>query len=121
MAVTPLTLWHNPRCSKSRQALSALQEAGAEVTLRLYLQDPPTLAELQTLLDQLDGDIRDLIRSKEPEFKAQGLTPEAPAAQLLQAIAATPKLLQRPIVQTDSRAVIARTPEALASILTSAT
>lgn len=106
-----MILWHNPRCSKSRAALALLEAEGAEVTVRRYLDDPPTLDELRALHVLLDLPVRAMMRLKEPEFAAQGLSVDSDDATLLAAMAATPKLIERPVLMTANRAVIARPPE----------
>ncbi len=67
-----ITIWHNPRCSKSRETLALLQKKGVEPTIREYLKEPPSKAEVSKLIDLLDGNPQDLIRDGEPEFKALG-------------------------------------------------
>ena len=116
MAVT-ITLWHNPRCTKSRQTLALLQDPGLDPDLRLYLQDPPSVAELETLHRQLDRPVRDFIRKGETAFKQSGLTADSPDAALLAAIAAHPILLERPILVAGDRGEIGRPPEAVLALL----
>lgn len=107
-----ITLWHNPRCSKSRQALALLQDAGADVTIRRYLEDAPTLAELQALHAALgQPPVIDMMRPTEPEFKAAGLSKSKDDAVLLQAMAHHPKLIERPVAIKDDQAIIGRPPE----------
>lgn len=107
-------IYHNPRCSKSREALALLQAQGQTPEVIDYLQDPPDVEELQTLLQRLALPARELLRSGEDEYQALGLAdPSLPEAALLAAIAAHPRLLQRPIVVNGERAVIARPPELL--------
>ena len=67
-----VTIWHNPRCSKSRQTLALLQEKGVTPTIREYLKQPPSKAEVETLLDMVGGEPAELIRDGEAEFKALG-------------------------------------------------
>lgn len=111
-----LTLYHNPRCSKSREALALLETHGADFTLRRYLDDPLSLTELQSLAARLKGPIRDLVRSNEDEWKALALdTPSD--EQRLQAIAQHPRLLQRPLLDRGDRAIIGRPPEAIMALL----
>ncbi|HEX2011495.1 MAG TPA: arsenate reductase (glutaredoxin) [Roseateles sp.] len=107
-------IYHNPRCSKSREALALLQAQGLAPEVIDYLQTPPDLEELQTLLQRLALPARELLRSGEDEYQALGLAdPGLPEAALLAAVAAHPRLLQRPIVVNGERAVIARPPELL--------
>lgn len=118
-----LTIYHNPRCSKSREALVLVQQFAEEEGILLeiseYLKTPPTHAQLQALQQLLGGDLRAMVRSSEEEFAALGLA-SADDAALLDALAAHPKLLQRPVVVYGDRAVIARPPELLRDFLTQA-
>jgi arsenate reductase (glutaredoxin) len=116
--MTQITLYHNPRCSKSRQALALLQEIGVEPTIRLYLQDHPTKEELKTLLAQLGTPVRALLRDGETIYKELDLgRPELSDDELLQHVVQNPILLQRPIAVSDKRAVIARPPELVLELL----
>ena len=113
-----IRIFHNPRCSKSREALALLQERGHQPQVIEYLKTPPGEGELRTLLQQLKLPARELLRSGEDEYQALGLAdPSLPDATLLRAIAEHPKLLQRPIVVRGERAVIARPPELLLQLL----
>ena len=112
------TIWHNPRCSKSRQTLELLRSKGVEPAIREYLKDPPSKAEVEKLIDLLGGDPHDLIRDGEPEFKALGKKKaDLGKADIAKAVAAHPILLQRPIVVAGSRAAIGRPPEAVLPLL----
>ncbi len=111
-----LTLWHNPRCSKSRQTLQLLRDKGLEPEIRLYLSDPPSVQELQTLLDQLNLSAHDLARKSEAVFKEQSLK-HADDATLIGAMAANPILIERPILIAATKAAIGRPPEAVLAIL----
>jgi arsenate reductase len=113
-----LTIWHNPRCSKSRQTLDLLRSKGAEPAIREYLKDPPSKAEVEKLIDLVGGDPGDLIRDGEAEFKAlKKKKADLGKAEIAKAIAAHPILLQRPIVVAGSRAAIGRPPEAVLPLL----
>jgi arsenate reductase (glutaredoxin) len=113
----PVTVWHNPRCSKSRGACGLLDEHGTAIAVRRYLDDPPTRAELDELLTMLDvDDVREVVRTDEKVYRELGLA-EASDEDLLDAIVAHPILLQRPIVVVGERAVIARPPERLFDLL----
>ncbi|WP_163557174.1 arsenate reductase (glutaredoxin) [Halomonas sp. NO4] len=108
----PITLYHNPRCSKSRQALALLEERGIEVRQRRYLDEPPSEAELRDLLSRLDADGHALVRTQEAEWKA--MDPEVDLSdqeQVIAAIVAHPRLLERPIADDGERAVLGRPPE----------
>jgi arsenate reductase len=113
-----ITIWHNPRCSKSRQTLELPRERGIEPMIREYLKQPPGKADVERLIDLVGGDARDLIRDGEPEFKRLGRKKaELSRAEVAQAIAAHPVLLQRPIVVAGKRAAIGRPPEAVLPLL----
>ncbi|QNM96857.1 arsenate reductase (glutaredoxin) [Chitinimonas koreensis] len=107
------TIYHNPRCSKSRETLALLAERGVEPEVVLYLDAPPDAATLETLLAQLGfDDPRQLMRTKEAEYAELGLDdPQLGRAALLAAMAAHPRLIERPIVVKDGRAVLGRPPE----------
>lgn len=111
------TIWHNPRCSKSRQALALLEERGAEITIRRYLDEPPTLAELQDAQSKLALPAIEMIRTGEAAFKEMGLSKSDPDETLLKAMAKAPKLIERPVVFSGDKAVIARPPEKALDIL----
>ncbi|MDR9484978.1 MAG: arsenate reductase (glutaredoxin) [Sediminimonas sp.] len=106
-----ITLWHNPRCSKSRAALKLLEDAGHRVNLRRYLEDAPDQAELRALIGMLGLQPIDMMRVKEPEFTAMGLSASDDANTLIAAMAARPKLIERPIAIAGGAAVIGRPPE----------
>jgi arsenate reductase len=111
------TIYHNPRCSKSRAALAILQ--AHEVPLRVvdYLKDPPTRAELATLRRQLGCSPAEWIRKNEAEFKQAGLSADSSEEQLLDAMATHPILIERPIVVRGNRAVVGRPPERVVELL----
>ena len=111
-------IYHNPRCSKSRQTLSILEEQGIQPTVIKYLDTPPDAATLRTILQQLGMTPRELMRTKEQEYKAQQLDDEnLTDEQLIQAMIATPKLIERPIVIANGKTVIGRPPENVLAIL----
>jgi len=113
-----ITIWHNPRCGKSRETLALLQKKGVGPTIREYLKEPPTKAEVAKLIDLLGGNPQDLIRDGEAEFKALGKKKaDLGKAEIAAAIAAHPILLQRPVVVAGSRAAIGRPPEAVLPLL----
>jgi arsenate reductase len=112
-----VTIWHNPRCSKSRQTLELLQKKGVTPTIRDYLKQPPSKAEVETLLDMV-ADPAELIRDGEAEFKTlKKKKAEMSKADIAKAIAAHPILLQRPIVVAGKKAAIGRPPEAVLPLL----
>ena len=111
-------IYHNPRCSKSRQTLELLQAQGVDPEVVEYLKTPPDKATLQRILDMLGLEPRQLMRTKEEEYKAQGLDdPKLTREQLIDAMIATPKLIERPIVIKDGKAAIGRPPEKILEIL----
>ena len=114
-----LTIYHNPRCSKSREALALLEAAGEPVTIIRYLETPPDRTMLETLIRQLNLPVRALLRSKEEEYETLGLAnPALTDADIITLLTKHPRLLERPIVVNNNRAVIARPPERLKELLT---
>lgn len=111
-----LTIYHNPRCSKSRQTLQLIEEKGAEVTIVEYLKTPLDEATLSSLKQQLSVDLIDMMRPKEAEFKEQNLK-GADEATLMAALVNTPKLLERPIVTNGEKAIIGRPPENVLALI----
>lgn len=113
-----IRIFHNPRCSKSRATLALLQERGIEPETTLYLESPPGADELRAILNKLSLSPRGLIRKSEAEFKEMGLDDESLSdEELIDAMVAAPKLIQRPIVLAGGRAAIGRPPEAVLEIL----
>ncbi|MFZ7091912.1 arsenate reductase (glutaredoxin) [Primorskyibacter sp. 2E233] len=112
-----MILWHNPRCSKSRQALALLEENGATVELRKYLDDAPSLIELKAAQKALGLPAIAMMRPNEAEFKAMGLAKTDDDEKLLAAMATAPKLIERPIAFAKDRAVIGRPPERVLELL----
>lgn len=112
-----VTIWHKPRCSKSRETLALLQARGIVPVVRLYLTDPPTLADLRDALSRLDAPVRSLVRAAEADFQALNLPPDASDDTLLDLLARHPRLIERPLVLTDRGAAIGRPPEAVLRLL----
>ena len=113
-----IQIFHNPRCSKSREALALLQARSLDLEVIDYLKNPLSLAQLQALQAQLALPARERLRSNEDEFKTLNLGQAGLSeAELLAALAAHPQLLQRPIVVNGERAVIARPPELALQVL----
>ncbi len=113
-----VTIYHNPRCSKSRSALQILQEKGIQAEIVEYLRTPPDRATLTRLLQTMNMEPRDLMRKTEPEYKAAGLDDEALTSdQLLDAMIDHPVLIERPIVVVGDKAVLGRPPERILEIL----
>lgn len=116
--MTDLTLYHNPRCSKSRGALELLEARGLTPTMVRYLETPLDAAQLERLLGKLGITARQLLRTGEDEYKDLNLADESLSqAQLIAAIAAHPKLMERPILEAGEKAVIGRPPEKILEIL----
>ena len=108
------TIYHNPRCSKSRAALTLLTQAGADVTIVEYLKTPPTRDELAALLTRADLTPREALRTGETEAKP---LKAADDATILDAMTEHPILIERPIVETAKGVVLARPPERVHDIL----
>ena len=106
-----MKIYHNPRCSKSRQTLALLQENGVEPEVVLYLENIPTTEELKDLLLKLEITPMQLIRKGEKDWKENYKGKELSDAQLIEAMIAHPKLIERPIVVKDTKAVLGRPPE----------
>ncbi|KIU49372.1 arsenate reductase [Pseudomonas putida] len=116
--MTELTLYHNPRCSKSRGALELLEARGLTPGVVRYLETPPDAATLKALLGKLGIGARQLLRSGEDEYKTLGLAdPALSDDQLIDAMARHPKLIERPILVAGNKAVIGRPPEKVLEIL----
>lgn len=114
-----VTIYHNPRCSKSRETLALLEQHGVTPDVVLYLETPPSVDQLKTLLKELGfGSARELMRKKEDLYKELKLADESLSeAQLLQAMVDNPKLIERPIVVKGTQARIGRPPEQVLEIL----
>jgi len=105
------TIWHNPRCSKSRQELQILEEKGAEVEVFKYLDHTQSIDDIKGLLKKLDMSARELMRTTEDDYKALNLKDEKDEEKLIEAMVSHPKLIQRAIVIKGDRAVLGRPPE----------
>jgi arsenate reductase len=112
-----LTIYHNPRCSKSRSALALLQERKVPLRVIEYLKEPPTRAELASLRRKLELAPSEWIRKGESEYKAAGLDAKSSEDKLLDAMAKHPILIERPIVVCGDRAVVGRPPERVLELL----
>ncbi|WP_421784876.1 arsenate reductase (glutaredoxin) [Hyphobacterium sp.] len=111
-------IWHNPRCTKSRETLALLRQKGVEPEIREYLNETPSVDELKTVLGKLGFDtVRAWMRTKEADYKALDLKNEADEDRLLAAMAAHPKLIERPVVINGARAALGRPPETVLGIL----
>lgn len=109
--------WHNPRCSKSRQGLALLQNRGAELRVRKYLEDAPSAEELRAVLFKLGIGAIQLMRKGEARFKELGLSRDSAEEALIQAMAENPILIERPIGIAGDKAAIGRPPEDLLNLL----
>lgn len=101
-------IWHNPRCSKSRNALALLEEKGVEVEVVKYLDTPPSRVELVVVLEMLGLSAKGLMRSKEAIYKELGIKDITDEDTLINLMIANPKLIERPIVIKDAKAAIGR-------------
>ena len=111
-------IYHNPRCSKSRQTLQILEDNGVQAEVIQYLKTPPTADELDTILTMLNIQPRELMRTKEAEYKATGMdNPDLDRDALIAGMVSTPKLIERPIVLANGKAAIGRPPENVLAIL----
>ena len=113
-----VTIWHNPRCSKSRQTLELLTDRGIDPAIVEYLKTPPSPDELRDTLEMLGMAPRELMRRKEPPYKAGGLDDESlPDEALIQAMHEHPVLIERPVVFAGGKAALGRPPERILEIL----
>ncbi len=104
-----LKIYHNPRCSKSRAALNYLEEQGLDFTVRLYLEDQFSTAELNALLKKLAITARELLRTGEADYKDNNLKdPKLNEAELVEFMVKYPKLIERPIIEDKQAAIVAR-------------
>ncbi len=112
-------IYHNPRCSKSRETLALLEEKGITPNVIKYLEETPNIDELKTLYSQLGfTSVRDMMRTKEAEYKEQNLGDNTVTdEQLFEAMTLTPKLIERPIVVNNNKARMGRPPEQVLEIL----
>ena len=113
-----IIIYHNPRCSKSRQTLALIEERGITPVIINYLETPPSHLQLDSILRGLEMQPRDLIRKGEAEYKEQELAnSELSRDELIEAMINSPRLIERPIVVNGDRAVIGRPPENVKNIL----
>jgi arsenate reductase len=116
-APSKVRMYHNPRCSKSRETLALLREHGVEPEIVEYLKEPPTAAEVVELIGKLKLDPHALLRTKEEPYARLKLSPKSSQAAIAKAIASEPVLLERPIVVVGQRAALGRPPENVLSLL----
>lgn len=112
-----IEIWHNPRCSKSRQTLQLLRDHGVEPVIRLYLLDAPDLVTLRGAAKALRVGAIGMMRTKDALFKELGLTKDLADEALFDAMVANPSLIERPIVFNGGRAAIGRPPDSVLEIL----
>ena len=113
-----VVIYHNPRCSKSRQTLQLLEARGIEPEVVKYLENPPSAEELARILDLLGMEPRELMRRKEKEYRELGLdNPALTREQLIEAMVQHPRLIERPIVLANGKAALGRPPERVLDIL----
>jgi arsenate reductase len=111
------TIYHNPRCAKSRQTLALLQTKGIDPDIILYLEHPPTRSLLVQLIEQLGIRAEQLVRKSETEFKEHYADRELSEDDFIDAMLCYPKLIERPIVVIDKRAVLGRPPENVLALI----
>ena len=112
-----VTIWHNPRCSKSRQTLELLRSRGVEPKVVEYLKTPPSIGEIRRVLDLMGVSPHALVRSGETAYRDEGLSKETSDNTLVEAMFHNPILIERPVVITDDTAVLGRPPEKVLSII----
>ena len=113
-----LTIYHNPRCSKSRQTLELIRSKGVEPEIVLYMEDTPSVEDIQDALRMLGLKPMDIVRQKEPEFREHFAgVDELTDTQLIELMRLYPKVIERPIVVNRGKAVIGRPPENVLGIL----
>lgn len=116
--MSSITIWHNPRCSKSRQTLQLIRDRGVEPTIVEYLKDSPSHAALSDALGKLGLEPRALMRTKEAPYEALSLADEGLSrAELIDAMVENPVLIERPVVIAAKRAVLGRPPENVLELL----
>ncbi|SFV49947.1 Arsenate reductase [hydrothermal vent metagenome] len=108
--MSKVTIWHNPRCSKSREALKLLEEKGAKIEIFKYLDEEITKEDIKKLLSMIGAKPRDIMRTKEAIYKELGLKDVEDDEELIDAMVAHHKLIERPIVIKEGKAIIGRPP-----------
>lgn len=110
-----ITIWHNPRCSKSRQTLALIEDKG-DVSIRKYLEDAPSADDIRAARDLLGIKAIDMMRPKEAAFKEMSLAKTDDDETLIAAMATNPKLIERPIVFANGKAALGRPPESVLAL-----
>ncbi len=112
-----VTIYHNPRCSKSREALQLLQEKSVQPQIIEYLKNPPSVVELKNIIKLLGILAIDLVRKKEDAYKESGLNNSSSDAEVIKILAKNPVLIERPIVISGNKAAIGRPTENILKVL----
>ncbi len=112
-----IRIYHNPRCSKSRQGLALLEASGKEFETIKYLENSLTVEELEAIISKLDIDPIDLVRKNEAIWKSDYKGKTLSKKQIVEALATNPKLIERPIVTNGNKAVVGRPPETILSLI----
>lgn len=112
-----LTLWHNPRCSKSRATLALLSKHGVTPEVVLYLETPPTADQIRQVLKRLGKTAIELVRTGENAFSDMNLSKASTEESLIEAMVANPILIERPVVISKDRAALGRPPENVLSLI----
>ena len=115
--MSKLTIWHNPRCSKSREALKLLEESKQEFTIVKYLDETPSKENLQEILQMMSVSPREIMRTKEAIYKELDLKNENDDAKLIDAMLKHPKLIERPIIIKENAAIVARPPSLVSDFI----
>lgn len=115
--MSKITIWHNPRCTKSREAVSMLEENSCEAEVVKYLDNELTVSEMKSLLKMLDMNARELMRTGEAVYKELGLKDVSDEEALIGAMVENPKLIQRPILIKGSKAIIGRPSSVIADFI----
>lgn len=115
--MSQVEILHNPRCSKSRQTLEILTQQGIEPTVIEYLKEPLSADFIGKILTALDIEAHQLLRTKEAEYKEHNLSPDSSQTDIIAAMIASPKLIERPVVLKDGQARIGRPPESVLEII----
>ena len=113
-----VTIWHNPRCSKSRQTLALIEEQGSSAEIIKYIESSPGAEEIGAVLKKLGISARELMRTKEAIYKELDLKNIDDEEQLIKAMAENPKLIERPVIIMGDKAVLGRPPEKVIDFLT---
>ena len=114
-----ITIWHNPRCSKSREAMSILEENGCEIEVIKYLEVEPTKEQITTVLSMLGCSVREWMRTKEDIYKELNLKNQEDEQKLIEAMVMHPKLIERPVLIKNNKAIIGRPTSIIAEFINS--